>query len=989
MLKRTTAFLSVFFICCAFANQAWAQPTWTLDPFGMEKKSKKFEDRKLGSEKTADKKFTVTRNILQNNVTHYNYYFNANNKVNSVLEKAKLGYQEDFTKLLAFYPYDLKATANQKNDLDSVIITATAGILLHDLRNDWIDNMYLLIGKTYFLRQDFDSAAMTFQFINYNLFPRKKREEDNRVVGTTSASKNSIISVANKERRNILQKLTALPPSRNDALIWLIRTLIEMGEYPDAGGLINTLQMDPNLPKRLRNDLHEVTSYWFYKQQAYDSAAVHLEKALSAADTKEDKSHWEFLLAQMFEMSGQFDKASTYYTKSAKHTVNPLLDIYAKLNEAKMLRGGSNPKELNKSIDNLSRMGRRDKFEAYRDIVYYSAGQLSLQKPDTNAAVNFFRKSLKYNELNLSYKNKAFLQLADIAYKRKQYRTASALYDSLQTGDTSLAERMTQIETRKTALSKIVEAITNIEREDSLQRIAAMEPAIREDFVRKLLRKLRREKGLKDVVNNSGGDNINPFSNNNNQPVDLFASSSSGEWYFANSSRKSKGFNEFKSKWGNRNNLDNWRRKAAVEMANNQNNGIPTQKENQNGDVKKDNSKNNKSNNNNNTNPAELELTYEMLMKDVPLTPEKLGYSNEVLADNLFNLAKLYQNELEEYELAAITYENYLQRFPDRLKDGEVYLGLYYCYSKLKNKEKADHYKKLLGDKFPQTVSGKIVTTPPSQSNKTKNQEVTRLYDDIYTLFIEGDFEKAIAEKRKADNLYGNNYWTPQLLYIEALYNVKQRNDTMAIQGLQYIIATYPASALKQKATTMIDVLRRRKEIETYLTNLQVTRDTEDNIVVLEDNKPVIKKPTEIVVPKDSVKKENPNLTNGTFTLSPTSPHTVLMILNKVDGVYITEAKNAFERYNRENYYGQPIKITKETLDADHSILVITSFADAAAALLYYDKIKKDARSEISWLPAEKYSFLIITNENLELLKGNKNISGYKSLLNTQYPNRF
>ena len=105
--------------------------------------------------------------------------------------------------------------------------------------------------------------------------------------------------------------------------------------------------------------------------------------------------------------------------------------------------------------------------------------------------------------------------------------------------------------------------------------------------------------------------------------------------------------------------------------------------------------------------------------------------------------------------------------------------------------------------------------------------------------------------------------------------------------------------------------------------------------------------------------------------------------------MYINEAKNAFDRYNRENFYGTKINIAKDTLDFEKSLLVISSFTDADAALLYYDKIKKDAKSEISWLPATKYSFLIITEENLQLLKENKNITEYKMLLNSQYINRF
>ncbi|MBK7121347.1 MAG: hypothetical protein IPH68_00260 [Chitinophagaceae bacterium] len=468
MLKRTITPFFILLILSGTFVPAIAQPTWTIDPFGKEKKPQKFENRKLGSEKTADKKFTVPRNFYQNTVTHYNYYFNANNRVNTVIDRAKLSLKDDYSNMLAFYPYTLESTSSQKVELDSVIYTSTAGILLHDLRNDWIDNMYMLIGKAYFLRKDFDSALMTFQFINYNLFPRKrKNDNDDRIIGTNS------ISIASKEKRNILQKLTAIPPSRNDAILWLARTLIEQDEFAESGGLINTLQVDPNLPKRLRNDLAEVNAYWFFKQGLYDSTAVHLEKALSTADNKQDQSRWEFLLAQLYEKGGQYEKASSYYSKASKHTVDPLLDIHARLNDAKMIKS-DNPKELDKAIDNLAKMGRRDKFEAYRDIVYFSAGELSLHKPDTNAAIVFFNKSLKYNEANTNYKNRAYLELGDIAYNRKQYRLAAAMYDSLQTGSDSLLDlRIAKIKERKRSPIKNCTAISAIERKTGLQGIDA------------------------------------------------------------------------------------------------------------------------------------------------------------------------------------------------------------------------------------------------------------------------------------------------------------------------------------------------------------------------------------------------------------------------------------------------------------------------------------------------------------------------------------
>ena len=1045
MLKRI--FLPAFLLAvvCIFMNIALlAQaPTWTIDLLGKEKKPEKFENRKLGSEKMADKKFTVVRHFFQNNYTHYNYYFNAKNKINSIIERAKAAQKDDYTRLLGYYPYTLENTALQKSELDSVIFKATAGILLHDLRNDWIDNMYLLMGKAFFLRKDFDSAAATFQFINYNLFPRKKHEEDNRIVGTSDASSSGRLSIANKEKQNIVQKATVLPPSRNDALIWMVRTLIEQNETGEAAGLINTLQYDPNLPARLRNDLDNLYAYWFYKQNIYDSAATYLEKALSTADTKQDLSRAEFLLAQLYENTGKFDKATTYYQKVSMHTVDPLMDIHARLNNAKMLKS-SNPEELKTSIDNLAKMARKDKFEGYRDILFYSAGELALQVPDSSAAAGFFTRSLQYNETNLSYKNKAFLQLADIAYSRRQYRMAFAFYDSLQSGDTSLSDRLASIQERRNGLSKIVEKIVIIEREDSLQVIAAMPPAARETFIKKMAKRLRKESGLKEEDTNTGGT-MASFEKlgGKDEPVDLFAGSNKGEWYFYNAALKSKGFNEYKRRWGSRKNADNWRRKSATETAGaDVNRPAPGFNASQ-GDIDKLTDPNIKAllegkdvSKLNNGGPAAAgqtgDISYEGLMANLPLTPEKLNASNNLLAVNLFELANSFKDELEDYGQAIITYDQSLKRYPDSLYNGELYLGLYFCYTKLGYAGRAAYYKNLVNKNFTGSPAAALLNNPATNP-ESKNEEGTKRYAAIYNLFIEGNFEQAFAQKKKADSLYGNNYWSPQLLYIEAVYHIKQRTDSVAIAVLNNITALYPNAKLAPKAERMIEVLRRRAEIEDYLTKLEITRAQDDEIVKTYDKlvrndskliqskingldtnttgiKPLAQsvkdnfKATELPALKDTVKTIAPpvvppvkvpvkkDLTffeNNPFSLDTRTPHNVIMILDKVDGTYINESKNAFTRYLNESFRGEPITLTRDAIDKDHSLLVFTSFPDAAAAFRFLLNVKKAAPDEVSWLPANKYSFYLINDENLQLLKTNKNISGYIDLLKKVYPGNF
>ncbi|MEO6669084.1 MAG: tetratricopeptide repeat protein [Ferruginibacter sp.] len=984
MARRTVYLTPVFILLCLFSNKTFAQPTWTLDPFGNEKKPEKYEEKVLGSEKTATKKFGIVRHFIQNNVSHYNFYFNANEKLKAVVERATLSQKDDYSKLIPFYPYSLENTASQKTELDSVIYKSTAGILLHDLRSDWVDNMYMLIGRSYFFQKKFDSAVIAFQFINYNLFPRKKNEDDGRLIGTNSSATYNVLSIANKEKTNIVKKAFTLPPSRNDALVWLTHTLIDQEQFGDASGLINILQNDPNLPTRLRNDLEEVTAYWFYKQKTYDSAAAHLEKGISTAKTKQDKARWEFLLGQLYELSGDFDKASKYYGRCIKHTIDPVMDIYARLNDAKMFRTNGNEKELQKSISRLTKMAKKDKFESYRDIIYYSSGQLSLQRPDTVNGIVYFQKSIKYNETNQLFKNKAYLQLGDLSYYNHQYKMALNYYDSLTIPDSAMGKDFDGIEDRRNSLRAVVKQINIISREDSLQLIAGMSPGDRDVLIKKLVKKYRKDAGQKE--DDSAGGNVISFGNTKGAD-DLFATSSStskGDWYFYNPSLKGKGFGEFRAKWGKRDNVDNWRRKSATDAALSRN-------LNQNIDIDAPLPDSLRLDSIGNSKP--LENSYDGLMSNIPLTQENMDSSEHRVARAYVALAKLFAYDLEDHNQAVDTGEAYLKRFPDSLLNTDIYMVLYYSYTKLGNLSKAEYYKNLLARNAP----GGTAVNPAA-----KNPEVTQRYERIYNMFIEGDFANAAAEKRSADSVYGKNYWTPQLLYIESINYIKDRKDSQAILVLRDIITLYPTSALKPKALTLIDVLNRRAEIESYLTRLQVTRAADEETVVMPEEKLVepVKVNDKIIEPKkieglknvvvknDSIQTPE-SMKSGAFTWRAEQPQYVIMILNKVDAVYIKESKTAFDRYNGNNYSSKHLTINRDQLDPDRALLVTATFENADEAVKYYDKIKKAALSEVSWLPANKYSFLLISESNLQLLKANKDIDTYKVLLNNQFPGKF
>ncbi len=550
-----------FFICfVTILFGAAFQPLSAQMGFNLDvKKPKPYEERVLKAEKTpTDKKIKAPKRFFQNLTTHYNYFFNANNKLNAVIERAKAGHKDDYAALLPFYNYSLDVTASDEMELDSVIYKSQTGLVMHDLRSDWADNLYMLWGAAYYFQKKFDSASLMFQFINY-AFAEKEKDGYYKYIGSRMDGNNAL-SISTKENNSLVKKVFSTSPSRNEAFIWQIRSLMQLGNLTEAGSLIATLKNDPNFPERLHDDLEEVQSYWFYQQQMWDSSAMHLLNALSIAKNKQEKARWEYLAAQMFEKTGNLDRAQELYAKAISHGTDPILDVYARLNLVRTNKdGGEN--YIDKNIAELLKMAKRDRFSEYRDVIYFMAAQMEMDRGNLAAAQELMLKVSKYNNGNLSSKSKAFLLIADLSYDRKSYLLAASFYDSIQTSELK-EDEIKRVESRKPSLAKIVASTGIINRQDSLQRIAAMPEEERKDYITKLVKKLRRQQGLSDENASPSAGNANPF--NNAAPTDLFTDQSKGEWYFYNSSLKTQGAAQFKQTWGNRPNADNWRRFAQV-----------------------------------------------------------------------------------------------------------------------------------------------------------------------------------------------------------------------------------------------------------------------------------------------------------------------------------------------------------------------------------------------------------------------------------------
>jgi len=1051
------------FVCLCLATLAQDGVDYSLT------KPKKFENRVLASENSNDgKKIKKVRRFIQNTITHYNYYYNANEKIKMILARAKASFKEDYTRLLPFYNYSLDATLSQKRELDSVIYKCTMGILIHDTRDDWIDNLYLLIGRTYYYKKDFDSAFITFQFVNWAFAPKDKDNNDQPIGSNFNKDEGtSADKVATREHPNIGQKVFSLPPSRNDALIWKIRTYIAKDQYPQAAGLIEILLHDPLFPPRLEPSLQEVRALWFYKQQIDDSAALYLEKALPAAEGREETARWEYLIAQLYERTGNSYQAKTFYERAVKHTYNPILEIYARLNAIRQNKEGGED-YIARNIAALVKMAHRDRYEAYRDIIYFTAAQMELERNNKPGAIADLRSCIKYSIGSTNnQRNKAFLQLANLSFEAKDYRGAKNFYDSLSltAADMATLGDISWLNDRKIALATVVRNLDILRRQDSLQHIAALPPPQRDAYVKRLVRTLRRQQGLRDEADSNSFNNNTPLSNNSNTVPDLFAANgSSADWYFDNASLKAKGYSDFKTRWGNRANVDNWQVAALARNSFGPRNGNRTSPDLTDSAART-------------AGPATT-IDFKSLLANLPLTPEKMKKSMDSVESALFNLGRTYQDGIPDYIFAINSYDSLLEKFPETRRREETLFNLYYCYKKLGDEANAQRILDLLGQKYPHGAFTARLVNPDSVENSAGSlkTKATHQYEKVYTDFIEGRFEQAVEEKRVADSLYGDKYWTPQLLYIESVYFIRSRQDAQARGVLSGIITKWPKTPMAAKAATMLDVLNRRRQIEDYLTRLQVTRATDDDSVTVApqidtaaqnaaNRRPrLVRNDSNMLIknipgnkhgvggPGDKLKTDTASLNkinmdagrlaslhhlqdslqqamlqakadslqsallkrqsdsiaaavqklqadsvqlaaklrnlNSAFTLTPDQTHMVIMVMDKVDPVYVSEASNAFSRYNTEMFYSKSLTTANASLNDSLKLMIISKFGNANDALDYMKNIKAVAPREIvPWLPAGKYVFLIISSSNLELLLNNKDMPAYRKFLQTAYPN--
>lgn len=145
-----------------------------------------------------------------NLTSRFNGWFNANELVEASMVTLDKQYHDNYNEILPIYKYAAVENADAvKADLDEAIKKVSVVVTLHKY-SDWVDDCYLLIGKSLYLKKDYEASENAFEFYMDEFQPNGKRNsvkfKKSYKAGAAAHSKSSSDAKAANKRQKELQK---------------------------------------------------------------------------------------------------------------------------------------------------------------------------------------------------------------------------------------------------------------------------------------------------------------------------------------------------------------------------------------------------------------------------------------------------------------------------------------------------------------------------------------------------------------------------------------------------------------------------------------------------------------------------------------------------------------------------------------------------------------------------------------------------------------
>ncbi len=716
------------------------------------------------------RKNTPINRGYHNMTSRFNVNFNGKEALKTGEEEHAKICQDNYITTLPIYCYPPKENLSSiYPSMDRVIEKSSKCIYKHSMffkgkeyvKN--IDEAYLMMGKAYFYKQDYNQAKRIFNYIM-----------------TTHKNSNSV----------------------EEAMIWNVRCAIRQGYYGQAEDLINEAKyyVQPKKSKKLNLQYAaagaelELTSPTGDPEVAID----YITDALKNKPSKTFKTRLYFILGQLYEKLEQPAAAHDYFLWVAQHSPDYNMEFNARMHLASNYDGS--PAKRGQIIKELNKMLEEEKNHDYRDQIYYALSEIDRIDEDTTGWMKNLALSVASYENNDFQRTHSSLRLADLYFDAEQYPQAKAYYDTATVSMPKSYPNYAEIQRKSQVLTELVDNLQLVVVQDSLQRIAKMSESERDRWVKGKIAAYKQEKARKEKEERDKELALQSalgYANYNNQ---LNNSGSSGKWYFYNSTLMAAGKTEFLRKWGNRKLEDNWRISNKQQLSfddlanmNNPNAQSDTTEYDEDGNpiIKRE------------TDP-EKERYY---TQDLPLTPGAIDTSNAMIANALYQASIIYLDLLNDQKRGCETLEKLYSRFPDHtLAPGVLYL-LYLNYTKM-NDARANRPKEIILTKYADTDIARLIREPDYYKQvAAKLKEIEATYETTYQDYNAKQWQKVIASADASIPNCSDRTLRSQFAYLRAVAVGQTQSEANYRTALEGVLADYGDLPVAELARILLEGL--------------------------------------------------------------------------------------------------------------------------------------------------------------------------------------
>jgi tetratricopeptide (TPR) repeat protein len=584
-------------------------------------------------------------------------------------------------------------------------------------------------------------------------------------------------------------------------------------------------------------------------------------------------------------------------------------------------------------VNQLNKMLKDFKNTDYYDQIYYALAEIEIKEGNAKRAEDFLLKSIKASTTNKQQKGISSLKLADWYFEIPKYPMAGAYYDSAVTFLDEKFEGYDVVLNKKKSLDRLIFDYNTIATEDSLQRMAKLSDKDLDKLVTSMIQKAkddeeRKKAEAEEQALNGAAAAPGGASNQKDQ-------GSGSSWYFYNQQQITFGFSEFQKKWGARKLEDNWRRSNKQIIAS----FVP--------DTDSDSLSGKKAIAAvDTTGPTNSKQWY---LKNLPVGKEKMDASVLKVVEAYYDLGIIYKEQLLNLEKAAASFENLNAKIPGNKYEATCYYQLYRLYLSMKDMAMAEKYKNIILTKFPDSDYAAILKNPQfNLERKNRMNKIESFYEETYTAYTNGNYAIALERCNAADTLIAQSPFKPKFSLLKALTigHLKPLADFEL--SLKQVVADYPKDSVKIRAEEILIVIQKLKFGDT----------------------PALASDTL------GAKKSN-------YKVGPDKSHLFVLAFETKD-VNTQQITAAVADFNVEYYETKEYQTNYIPFGSSKGLVVVKPIKNGTEAIDYFGTIQS-ADNIFSTLPAGKYTYFIISDENYIALFKEQNTDGYLAFFMQNY----